>query len=188
MKRQTKSKRRSYNKTMRGGASASCDDYIKGKKAAISNAMSILNNFARSWVPQEGHNENLQQCGDLVYPYVNEALYHLRAADDKYSETCKQKGGSGLEAAAIAERKKREAEEAVRLQKIWENRKKRFVDLFATHINLLEEARSTLNNSIDKDNICFKKCRLASAVESTIAAIAKIDDILYLLRSSPCNN
>lgn len=193
----TRSNRRSNKKTLRGGAgkkSKSCAGYLKEKLAAINQARVNLHKFAASWTPADASDpkmENLSICADFVSSHLNNAFYHLNAAEDFYVETCSQSGGANI-GSTLAElfkaEKKRKAEElAILKQKSWTVRRKRFIDLVDTHISLLEGARNTLNTSIDKKNECFTTCQLEKATTEIVNACAKIDDMLYLIRTSACN-
>jgi len=192
MKRTTLSKRKSSNKTLRGGAN--CGVYVQDKLTAINKARGYLNEFYQLWLPTDAYNEkgeNLHYCGEFVSSYIQEALHFLNAAEDEYQENCGLKGGargySETEVAVEEARKKNRAEASARAAKILEGRKMRFRKLLKTLTKLLEDARNVLNKSIDKDNECYKKCKLNNAVKSVVAAIKKIDDTIYLLVSSVCN-
>ena len=193
----TRSNRKSNKKTLRGGAgkkSKSCAGYLKEKLAAINQARANLHKFAASWTPADASDpkmENLSVCADFVSSHLNNALYHLNAAEDFYVETCSQTGGANIGstmAALLKMEKKRAADELARFEKItWTARRKRFIDLVDTHISLLEGARNTLNASVDKGHECFTTCQLEKATTEIINACAKIDDMLYLIRTSACN-
>lgn len=188
-RRSTRRNRKSLNKTLRGGGE--CDAYIKEKLAAINKARANLNQFYRSWLPADGYNENgenLHLCGDHVSSYINNALHYLNVAEDEYQVKCKQTGGAGpTEIAMERARKKAAAEEAARQAKIWEGRKKRFRDLYKAHVKLLQDAHDTLNKSVNTDNACYKKCKLSKATKAIEDAIKAIDDTMYLVVTSVCN-
>lgn len=192
MKRTTRSNRKSLNKTLRGGASK-CDAYIKEKLAAINKARANLNQFYHSWLPADAYNEkgeNLHLCGDAVASHINDALHYLNVAEDEYQEKCKQKGGANISVTEIVverARKKEAAAAAARAAQVWEGRKKRFRTLLKTHNKLLEGARDTLNKSINTDNECFKSCKLNKAIKAIESATASIDDAMYLIVTSECN-
>jgi hypothetical protein len=188
MKSRTRSNRKSLNKTLKGGGK--CDLYIKEKLEAINKSREYLNQFYRSWLPADAYNEdgeNLDACGDLVVSKINNAFHFLNVAEDKYVQKCKQTGGWNEDPFVKIEKKRQAEEAAARAAQVFEGRKNRFKTLLKSHNKLLQRARDTLNNSINKDDECFKTCKLDKAIKALEDAIGVIDDAMYLIVTSICN-
>jgi hypothetical protein len=150
--------------------------------------MTNLQVFGRSWTPGDAFNEkgeNLALCADSVSQHTESAKYFLRVAEDDYAKGCPKTGGSGYSVTEVTmklAKNKANAAAALRGQQVWDGRKKRFVDLLKTHTQLLTETRTMLNNNIDTNN------KFKAANRALVDACGKIDDILYLLQTSQCNN